>query len=102
MIKSNYIDRNHAADGGGMEVNMKSTGIVRKVDELGRVVLPISIRQTMDINEKDSLEIFTDENRIILQKYQPSCVFCANADNIVFFNGKRICEDCLKKIKEAF
>ena len=56
----------------------------------------------MDINEKDSLEIFTDENRIILQKYQPSCVFCANADNIVFFNGKRICEDCLKKIKESF
>ena len=81
---------------------MKSTGIVRKVDELGRVVLPISIRQTMDIGEKDSLEIFTDENRIILQKYQPSCVFCTNADNIVMFSGKRICEDCLKKIKEAF
>ena len=81
---------------------MKSTGIVRKVDELGRVVLPISIRQTLDINEKDSLEIFTDENKIILQKYQPACVFCTNADNIVFFNGKRICEDCLQKIKEAF
>jgi transcriptional pleiotropic regulator of transition state genes len=81
---------------------MKSTGIVRKVDELGRVVLPISIRQTLDINEKDSLEIFTDENKIILQKYQPACVFCTNADNIVFFNGKRICEECLQKIKEAF
>ena len=49
---------------------MKSTGVVRKVDELGRIVLPISIRQTMDINEKDPLEIFIDENRIILQKYQ--------------------------------
>ena len=81
---------------------MKSTGIVRKVDEVGRVVLPISIRQTLDINEKDSLEIFTDENKIILQKYQPACVFCTNADNIVFFNGKRICEECLQKIKEAF
>ena len=80
---------------------MKSTGIVRKVDELGRVVLPISIRQTMRINEKDSLEIFTDENRIILQKYQPSCVFCNNADDIVYFNGMRICEICVAKIKET-
>ena len=80
---------------------MKSTGIVRKVDELGRIVLPISIRQTMDINEKDSLEIFTDENRIILQKYLPACIFCSNADNVLFFNGKRICEDCLSKIKQT-
>jgi transcriptional pleiotropic regulator of transition state genes len=81
---------------------MKSTGIVRKIDELGRIVLPVSIRQTMGISEKDSLEIFTDENRIILQKYEPSCIFCTNADNVVLFHGKRICEDCLKKIKEAF
>ena len=78
---------------------MKSTGVVRKVDELGRIVLPISIRQTMDINEKDPLEIFTDDNRIILQKYHPACVFCNNADRIVYFNYKRICQDCLEKIK---
>ena len=81
---------------------MKSTGVVRKVDELGRIGLPISIRQIMDINEKDSLEIFTDENKIILQKYQPSCIFCNNADNIVYFSGKRDCEDCLAKIKASF
>ena len=81
---------------------MKSIGIVRKVDELGRIVLPISIRQIMDINEKDSLEIFTDENKIILQKYQPSCIFCNNADNVVYFSGKRVCEDCLAKIKASF
>ena len=81
---------------------MKSTGVVRKVDELGRIVLPISIRQIMDINEKDSLEIFTNENKIILQKYQPSCIFCNNADNIVYFSGKRVCEDCLAKIKASF
>lgn len=81
---------------------MKSTGVVRKVDELGRIVLPISIRQTMDINEKDSLEIFTEDNKIILQKYQPSCIFCNNADDIVFFSGKRVCETCLRKIKETF
>ncbi len=80
---------------------MKSTGIVRKIDELGRIVLPISLRQIMELNEKDPVEIFTDENRIILQKYQPSCVFCSNVDNIILFNNKRICEDCLTKIKQS-
>ena len=78
---------------------MKSTGMVRKVDELGRVVLPISIRQTMDIGEKDSLEIFTDENRIILQKYQPACIFCDSAKDIVTFHGKNVCPKCLKELK---
>ena len=77
---------------------MKSTGIVRKVDELGRVVLPISIRQTLDIGEKDSLEIFTDENRIILQKYQPSCIFCGNADNVVYLKGKLVCQSCIREL----
>lgn len=81
---------------------MKSTGIVRMVDHLGRVVLPIEIRKTMGINEKDPLEIFIDDNKIILSKYHPACTFCSNADNIVYFNGKRICADCLKKIKEQF
>ena len=81
---------------------MKSTGITRQLDKLGRFVLPIEIRRVLDIKEKDSLEIFTDENKIILQKYQPSCIFCNNADDIVFFNGKRVCESCLKKIKETF
>ncbi len=78
---------------------MKSTGVVRKVDELGRIVLPIEIRKTMDIKEKDAIEIFTDADRIILQKYQPACMFCNNADNIVYFNGKRICTSCIEKIK---
>lgn len=81
---------------------MKSTGVVRKIDELGRIVLPVSIRQNMDINEKDALEIFIDGERIILQKYQPSCIFCNNADNVVYYNNKRICSECLAKIKEQF
>jgi len=81
---------------------MKSTGIVRMVDQLGRIVLPIEIRKTMDISEKDPLEIFIDDGKIILMKYHPACTFCSNADNIVYFNGKRICADCLKKIKEQF
>ena len=80
---------------------MKSTGVVRKVDELGRIVLPIEIRKVLDIKQKDAVEIFTDNDTIVLQKYQPACIFCNNADNIVFFGGKRICEDCLAKIKQT-
>ena len=83
-------------------MDMKSTGVVRKIDELGRVVLPISIRHNLDINERDSLEIFTDGDRIILQKYQPACIFCNNVDDVVFYNGKRICVECLEKIKTQF
>ena len=58
---------------------MKSTGIVRKVDELGRIVLPIELRRTLGIEEKDRIEIFVDGESIILRKYQPACIFCDNA-----------------------
>ncbi len=78
---------------------MKSTGMVRKVDELGRIVLPAEIRQTLDIKVKDPIEIFTEEGRIILQKYQPSCVFCNNVDQVVYFKDKRICSACLEQLK---
>lgn len=77
---------------------MKSTGIVRKVDELGRVVLPIELRRTLDINEKDSLEIFVDGNQIILQKYEPACIFCQSNGDIVSFCGKNVCRNCLNKL----
>jgi transcriptional pleiotropic regulator of transition state genes len=82
--------------------NMKSTGVVRKVDELGRIVLPIEIRKTLDIKEKDSIEIFIDEDRIVLQKYQPACTFCNQVDNIVYFCNKRVCASCIEKMKEQF
>jgi transcriptional pleiotropic regulator of transition state genes len=78
---------------------MKSTGIVRKVDELGRVVLPIELRRTLDIAERDALEIYVDDTMIVLKKYQPSCVFCDNVSDIVTYKGKNICPDCLKEIK---
>ena len=78
---------------------MKSTGIVRRVDELGRIVLPIEIRKVMGINEKDAIEIFTDSDKIILQKYQPACIFCNEAEDIVYFNDKRICTSCIEKLK---
>ena len=79
---------------------MKSTGITRPVDELGRFVLPAEIRRAFDIKDKDTLEIFTDDNRIILQKYQPSCIFCKNADEIVLFAGNRVCRTCLAELKK--
>jgi transcriptional pleiotropic regulator of transition state genes len=79
---------------------MKSTGIVRKVDELGRVVIPIELRRTLDIEEKDALEIYVDSDRIILRKYEPACVFCGNADEIINFKGKNICQECLTAMGE--
>lgn len=80
---------------------MKSTGMVRKVDELGRVVLPISIRHNLGIAERDPLEIFVEGDRIILQKYQPMCVFCHEGENIVYFKDKRVCTKCLEEIKRG-
>ena len=80
---------------------MKATGMVRKVDELGRIVLPSEIRQAMDINVKDPLEIFTEGDRIILKKYHPSCIFCSGDGETQPFNGKQICADCLRAIKET-
>jgi transcriptional pleiotropic regulator of transition state genes len=77
---------------------MKSTGIVRKVDELGRIVLPIELRRTLDIAEKDSLEIYVDGSSIVLKKYQPACVFCGDAKNVVNFKGKNVCPECVKEL----
>ena len=77
----------------------KSTGIVRKVDELGRIVLPIELRRLLDIEEKDSLEIYVDDDSIVLKKYVPACIFCGSASDIYSFKGKKICGDCLNKIK---
>ena len=79
---------------------MKSTGIVRKVDELGRVVLPIELRRTLDIEVKDSLEIYVDGSQIILKKYEPACIFCGNALDITNVKGKNICKCCLAEIAE--
>ena len=80
---------------------MKSTGIVRKVDELGRIVLPIELRRTLDIEEKDSLEIYMDGPSIVLKKFQPACIFCDSARDIAIFKGKNICPKCLSELKSA-
>ncbi len=81
------------------ENHMKSTGVVRKVDELGRIVLPIELRKMMDINVKDSLEIFTDGDSVVLKKYQPACVFCGDASDVIYFSSKRVCRKCLESLK---
>ena len=78
---------------------MKSTGIVRKVDELGRIVLPIELRRTLDIAERDALEIFVEGDNIILTKYPPACIFCDSSRNIINYMGKNICPDCIKTLK---
>lgn len=74
---------------------MKSTGIVRKVDELGRIVIPIELRRTLNVAEKDALEIYVDGEHIILKKYEPACIFCDDARDITVYKGKNICKNCL-------
>ena len=78
---------------------MKSLGMVRKIDELGRIVLPIEIRRMLDINPGDGVEMFSDKDMIILQKYAPSCIFCGEADDIVTYKDKKICRACLAEMK---
>lgn len=79
---------------------MKSTGIVRRVDELGRVVIPIEIRNQFKIVEKDPIEIFVDGSAIVLKKFETNCVFCGNTKKLLTYNDKLICEKCAHKIGE--
>lgn len=79
---------------------MKSTGIVRKVDELGRIVLPIELRRTLDIAERDELEIYLDDDKVVLRKYEPSCIFCASNRGLVAYHGKNVCVDCIQNMNE--
>lgn len=80
---------------------MKATGIVRKVDELGRIVLPIELRRTLDIAERDSLEIYTDGASVVLKKYQQTCIFCDESSEIITYHGKNICKSCLKSLCQS-
>lgn len=78
---------------------MKATGIVRKVDNLGRVVIPMELRKTLALTEGDPLEIFTDGNKIVLKAYKPGCIFCGEVDGVREVAGTLICNSCIKKIK---
>jgi transcriptional pleiotropic regulator of transition state genes len=77
---------------------MKSTGIVRKVDELGRIVLPVELRRTLNIEVKDTIEIYVDGEIIMLHKYEPACIFCGSSKNVESFKGKNICSDCARQL----
>ena len=77
---------------------MKATGIIRKVDELGRVVIPIEIRNKFNIVEKDPIEIYVDESSIVLKKYEPNCIFCGETNNLVEYKGKLVCKKCSEKL----
>jgi transcriptional pleiotropic regulator of transition state genes len=80
---------------------MKSTGIVRKVDELGRVVIPIELRRTLSIEEKDALEIYVDGERVVLRKYEPACTFCGNAEGVRQFKGKNVSPACTSQLAQS-
>ena len=79
---------------------MKSTGVVRRVDELGRIVIPIELRRTLDIAEKDALEIHVDGEQIILKKYEQSCIFCGNTKKLIDYKDKLICSKCAKQLSD--
>lgn len=80
---------------------MINVGIVRKVDSLGRIVIPREITRTFDIKlNETAMEIYVDGEQIILKKYEPSCIFCGEAKDVVEYKGKKICKGCLKELKK--
>ncbi len=80
---------------------MRTTGIVRKLDELGRIVLPIELRRTLDIAERDELEIYLEDDKVILKKYSPSCIFCSATRGLVTYNRKNVCTECIRKLNQG-
>ena len=79
----------------------KATGIVRRIDNLGRIVVPKELRTTMEIDVKDPIEIYVSrDGEIILQKYRPSCVFCDSKEDVIEYKDKNVCKKCIKKLKE--
>ncbi len=78
---------------------MKSTGMVRPIDALGRIVLPMELRERFDLKTKDSLEIFVDGDKIVLRKYQPSCIFCGESEDVTYYRDKLVCKKCVEALK---
>ena len=80
---------------------MKSTGMVRQLDTLGRIVIPVELRRTMDLSLKDTLAIFVDGDQIVLKKYHPACVFCNDARDVISYKGKLVCRRCLAELRSG-
>ena len=79
---------------------MKATGIIRRVDELGRIVLPMELRNKFGILEKDPMEIYVDGNCIILKKHEPNCIFCGSTKKLIEYEGKLVCEKCISNLQK--
>ncbi|MGB4593618.1 MAG: AbrB/MazE/SpoVT family DNA-binding domain-containing protein [Coriobacteriia bacterium] len=79
---------------------MSDTGIVRRVDDLGRIVIPMELRRTLGINVKDPISISVEGDRVILEKYRDACVICGNQENISEIKGRNVCADCVTAIKK--
>ena len=79
---------------------MKSTGIVRRIDDLGRVVLPVELRRTLNLEVRDPVEIFIDGDAIVLRKYDAACLFCGAPHDLLSYRGKQICRSCLRQLRE--
>jgi len=78
---------------------MKSLGIVRRIDQVGRIVLPRELRTLFDLEDnKDAVEIFVEDDKIILKKYEASCIFCGSADDVVTYKNKKVCKSCIEKL----
>jgi transcriptional pleiotropic regulator of transition state genes len=86
----------------GGRIIVKSIGVVRKVDELGRVVIPIELRRNLGIAENDSMEIYVESEKIILQKYEPSCTFCGSTLDVLVFRNKNVCKECAENLINDF
>ena len=78
---------------------MKATGIARPVDPLGRVVIPVELRRSLDIKTDDLLEVFVEGEYIMLKKYEKSCIFCGSTEGIVDVRGKNVCSTCIEEMK---
>jgi len=81
-------------------MKVKATGIVRRVDQLGRIVLPKELRETLNIDKKDPMEIYVEDDTVILKKYEPGCTLCSSVDNLISYQGKKVCEDCLEELNK--
>ena len=79
---------------------MKATGMVRNVDELGRIVLPIELRRTLGVGERDPMEIYVDGDKIVLRRYLSVCLFCSKADGLIQYREKNACKSCVEKLAD--
>ena len=83
-------------------IHVKATGIVRSIDSLGRIVIPVELRRTLNVESGDALEIFSEDNTVILRKYLPSCIFCGDSRNVSTFKGSNVCPNCVDELRRRY